>query len=706
MHSTKKFPFFILFSLLISSAVYASSPVLSVFTDDIKVREFTTMDNKVFGMCHKGLVSLDNEDNVRFIRHPFTGYGLTKHIGIDSLDRIWYRADTLNKAYFDRYSTRKSILVSFDGSSWNSFEDETRAFLYNAYIDNQNRMWAAEYDTLSLVTKDTKEKLLPQIETTDSITRLQVVGTGGGTVWMHAVLIADNVSYHTLISFDGSEWKYYNSTNSDLPNEDISRLVIKNGSVYVIAFSNYRYAVYGFTDNQWSLQAQNMSFTTTPQISGYGDLAGIYRNENIKIIRSGGHVEYLRNDMLGEVDAFSFGTGGEIWISTDSYELIRIKDNEMKPYSIGSLKSNVITSVVKFQGDLIAGTFGGLAVYRNNVWNHFGKEHIGANSVSCLYAEPDRLWIGNRAGLFIYDGHSFLSVDDSLVSDTQISSISEVYRDSKGTFWAGGSEQLVYCKNDQWTVMSHNNLVDEFHFTAISDFFEDADGNIWIGTNRGLIKYDGFDYTGYSLRDSTEYRSGHIRLGKSLNGDLWAFSSDCKMYYKNDSWHTLPLEQDPFFYTESMPAVTFLKTIPGKPIFMSSHEGVILGYDDQWHIYDLYDLDIGYGLHVNDVWFDDSDTTYLATGNGLVICDFSSKPTNTFRLDNHHKYGSPISINATSDINRMIRNGRLNEVNVFSLNGRRITNLSGKHHRFGAGTYIVNVSKGNHSVVKKLITPR
>ena len=132
---------------------------------------------------------------------------------------------------------------------------------------------------------------------------------------------------------------------------------------------------------------------------------------------------------------------------------------------------------------------------------HF--ERIGAESgpppgvVTAVYEDrAGFIWIGSRAGLFLYDGYSFTSFEHDASDPSSLSGneIRAIYEDSRGTLWIGTNtgglnrfdrttwafEQFRHDPGDA-TSLSHDSV-----YTIL----EDKDGILWVGTQRGLNRFD------------------------------------------------------------------------------------------------------------------------------------------------------------------------------------------------------------------------
>ncbi|MCX6254015.1 MAG: hypothetical protein NTV31_05990 [Bacteroidia bacterium] len=157
----------------------------------------------------------------------------------------------------------------------------------------------------------------------------------------------------------------------------------------------------------------------------------------------------------------------------------------------------------------------GAAKYSNNAWTYYNTSNSGilGNGITCI--EEDRsgnIFFGTTNGL------SILSTDNtwSYYRDQNVTlTVLVIKAASDGTLWLGtyGAGFLVYDGS------SINQYYSDL-FQNVNDIVEDAKGNMWIGTDNGLIKWDGNNFSFFSMTNGLPDNIVTSLLSDS-QGRLW-----------------------------------------------------------------------------------------------------------------------------------------------------------------------------------------
>lgn len=89
-----------------------------------------------------------------------------------------------------------------------------------------------------------------------------------------------------------------------------------------------------------------------------------------------------------------------------------------------------------------------------------------------------------------------------------------MYQDSKGNYWFG--------TNGDGIIRSDGQILEKIKIDGVNPFFrvleivEDNAGNLWFGTSEGLIKYDGQEFTTFSIQEGLQKE------------EIWALTIDKK----------------------------------------------------------------------------------------------------------------------------------------------------------------------------------
>ena len=81
--------------------------------------------------------------------------------------------------------------------------------------------------------------------------------------------------------------------------------------------------------------------------------------------------------------------------------------------------------------------------------------------------------------------------------------IRRLYEDKNGNMWIGTNSMGLYRYDGK--TLRHFAGKEGFAGNAVRGIAEDKNGNIWFGTNKGLIKYDGNQFTTLTIKDGLRH---------------------------------------------------------------------------------------------------------------------------------------------------------------------------------------------------------
>ena len=163
-----------------------------------------------------------------------------------------------------------------------------------------------------------------------------------------------------------------------------------------------------------------------------------------------------------------------------------------------------------------------------------------ANCVNAVAIEGNYIWAGTTGGVVKWniDDSSYIkyTTADGLADNRVLA----MAIDLAGNKWFCTSEGISRFDGTNWTTYTINNgLADNVNSIAI-----DSEGHIWFGTNRGVNSFDGVNWTVYDKSDGLAHDEVSSIVIDS-NGNKWfAYGYDRKGITKFDgtNWTT---------YTES-----------------------------------------------------------------------------------------------------------------------------------------------------------
>lgn len=210
---------------------------------------------------------------------------------------------------------------------------------------------------------------------------------------------------------------------------------------------------------------------------------------------------------------------GNLWIGSLKY-ISKYDGKSWKTFETGNVLSTYISiNEIKFEQSGIGwiGASWGLGKLSGDTliqkYDSFDKE-INAIQID----ESNNIWIATHYdGLFKYDGKAFIQY--SITSGIPSPNIYDLKFDSDGILWIATSQGLVSLDGDKWKVYNsqNSNLPDD----VILSIEIDNDKTLWIGTmNNGLLKYDRTRWKKFNL----------------CNSILPNYINDLKIDNKNNIW--------------------------------------------------------------------------------------------------------------------------------------------------------------------------
>ncbi|MFD0763993.1 hypothetical protein ACFQZI_03970 [Mucilaginibacter lutimaris] len=276
--------------------------------------------------------------------------------------------------------------------------------------------------------------------------------------------------------------KIFNHTNSVLPDNEISRVIIDKDKVWIGTKGIFVY------------DGKAISPYNNPAVNSH------------------------------KLDLLFKDKKGSIWFSYN-YKNYRLACFDGKSWKLFSSNTNGITindvhcATEDGNGKLYFGSIQGIVTYNGKTWERFSlpKESIYQYTIRSIAVNPNGdIAIGLNSGLFLYHNKQFklLNSDNS---ELQLDVVMAVKYAPDGSLYIGyngglGKGGFSILKNDRWTHFNTSNskLPDQ---TVRG--FEFAENDTWLATNSGLIKLHNKQW---SLKKFTSSRWEAI-LGMAVNKD-------------------------------------------------------------------------------------------------------------------------------------------------------------------------------------------
>jgi ligand-binding sensor domain-containing protein len=153
------------------------------------------------------------------------------------------------------------------------------------------------------------------------------------------------------------------------------------------------------------------------------------------------------------------------------------------------------------------------------------------------------IWFATFAGVFRYDGKSFINFSDEIgIGGSRIFSVLE---DRSGNIWFGTILRGI-CRYDGKS-SSFFNEKNGFINNDVMCIFEDKSGKIWFGTNGGVSCYDGKNFTNYTTKDGLTHNSVYS-ISQDNTGKIWFGTQEGICYFDGRSFRELKYENGVAFY--------------------------------------------------------------------------------------------------------------------------------------------------------------
>jgi two-component system, sensor histidine kinase ChiS len=197
-----------------------------------------------------------------------------------------------------------------------------------------------------------------------------------------------------------------------------------------------------------------------------------------------------------------------------------------------------------------------------------------------------------------------------------------IFRDRDGDMWfateGGGVSRF---DGDTWTSFDvSDGLVDN----SVYEIVQDVAGDLWFRSRRGVSRYDGLTWRGYTeqadgLAPSTGYHP--TVLATDSNGSIWYGSNQGGLSrFDGNRWTTVDSVNG-----HKLEGITSATQTRDGAMWFGTSNGAVRYQDDDWHLYGTMD-----GLassHVYSVASDSSGTVWFGTQTGVSHFDHGTWTT-------------------------------------------------------------------------------
>ncbi len=451
-------------------------------------------------------------------------------------------------------------IVSFDGTNWTTYDTSNSVLPDNRVnsieTDSSGKIWVgtgvyggygglASYDGINLIKYDTLDGYYIRTIAIDKDENIWIGSTNG------------------LIKYDRTNWSFFTSYNSGLPDNSIHSLTTDTSDVLWIGTQNSGVVNYDGTifnivsnivlpsnfvpsilidksDNKWigtilGLTKYNGILSTNYNTSNseipYNNIEAIViDNMNNKWIGTGkGLAEFdginwtIYNDANSGIPAPSYifslfdNPLGNLWIGT-SGRLTELDGTYWHTHSV----YGTFCITMDNNGTIWAGTWGyGLSNYDGTNWITYDtlNSALPNNTVYSIAVDViGNNWIGTEEGLAAFDGTNW-TIYDTSNSNLPNNVVRSIAIDSSQTIWIGTEEGLVEFDGTNMTI--YNIANSGIPNNVVKSITIDTNEVFWIGTEGGLAKFDGTNWTVYNNVNSGLPYNNVVSIAIDENGSKW-----------------------------------------------------------------------------------------------------------------------------------------------------------------------------------------
>ena len=229
-----------------------------------------------------------------------------------------------------------------------------------------------------------------------------------------------------------------------------------------------------------------------------------------------------------------------IWIGTEG-TLYKYSFDTRKAEKINLISDVSIKSLgLDKDNNLLLGTDNGLYIYNNQTKElhnsiHDSRDHqsLANNSIWSIFVDKNKnSWLGTEYGISLSCNDNSFRFNPifELTGIPDGNRFSSILKDSKDTFWFGGTNGLI--KALDWTSKKNNavwyrmdNAIHPLPNNRINSIYEDRDNKLWIATDGSINLYDRAQkqFANYVVIDSTHtYNSNWAySIFEDNKGNLW-----------------------------------------------------------------------------------------------------------------------------------------------------------------------------------------
>lgn len=454
-----------------------------------------------------------------------TGHGLNRFDGLTF--KNYHEEDgLLNNKIYSLYQDTENGLWIGTGSGVNVMRSDSiytmpelkpleSSMILGIYQDSQNEFWFAT-DGEGIWHFDHNENLTQYLEVhglgSDRVRG--IVEDDDGVLWF--------ATREGLTKLDGGNFRTY-TTRQGLPDDRLRDIVLMDdGTIWVASRGGLCHVV---DENFSCFTEQDGLINNRIQSISKDENGGLWlgTEEGASYFRDGNFTNYSVDDGLPNniIYATHYDREGNIWFGTFGGGISIFLGNHIKNYTVEQgLPNPVVSSITEDQaGNKWISTYGGgiSRLSGGDFTNFTTKDGLVDNKAYTITAAGNnRLIIGTRWGLSIYDHNSFYNFDETELPHRKVRTIIE---NEKGPgFWLGTyGEGIIRYDGDRFIQLTED---DGLANNTVMSLKRADDGSIWIATYGGVSNWKDGKFTNYTILDGLP-NNGVMDILRDNSGNYW-----------------------------------------------------------------------------------------------------------------------------------------------------------------------------------------
>jgi ligand-binding sensor domain-containing protein len=325
----------------------------------------------------------------------------------------------------------------------------------------------------------------------------------------------------------------------------ITMIVALAGLASAVVFSMIKaYTPWSSRITRWAvlmsviLLAASLGYANVTRVSEWGGVSHYFDGAWTTFIAG-------KSGLIGKDMRVIWGDGqGTVWVGTD-VGVSRYDGMDWQTFTIENMGlasslavegqsllwgGNAVSAIWgDGQGTVWVGTNVGVSRYDGTDWQTFTTENMGlasslavegqsllwgGNAVSAIWGDGQgTVWVGTNVGVSRYDGTDWqtfttenMGPASDLVAEGQgllgrgVNAVTAIWGNGQGTVWVGTDGGVSRYDGTDWSLFTVENSGLASHY--VQAIWGDGQGTVWVGTNGGVSRYDGTDWQTFTTENS------------------------------------------------------------------------------------------------------------------------------------------------------------------------------------------------------------